>query len=177
MTSATDQALKFLPPKSHLAAIGAMAAIWSHIESNMELTICGLYEIDLGRGLVLTSNLGFHARLSLLRILASGGAIKDAALARDMTELLNRVDAAYGVRNQMVHGIWIKTDQPDKAARLSLRARGKRIAATREEFTATDLWDAFSSLAALQWDFVAMSDRLGIESKLAGAPKHSTARA
>jgi hypothetical protein len=57
-----------LLPQDHLAAIGSVAVLWTAIESIMETVIVGLYEIDLGRGLVLTSNLIYNARMSLLRI-------------------------------------------------------------------------------------------------------------
>ena len=66
----------------------------------METTILGLYEIDLGRGLVLTSNLTFHARMSLLRILAGEGAITEKTLAEEMKAILLRLDTAFG---ELVH--------------------------------------------------------------------------
>src|SRR5581483_9550408 len=102
----TGQRRDYLPPKDHLAAIGATAVTWSAIESAMELTILGLYEIDAGRGLVLTSNLSFHARMSLLRILANEGAITDPHLAEEMKAIIPRLDAGFGERNTIVHGLW-----------------------------------------------------------------------
>ncbi len=62
MSSKSKSGKHYLPPKDHLAAIGAIAVMWTAIEHIMETTILGLYEIDLGRGLVLVT---FRDRLPL----------------------------------------------------------------------------------------------------------------
>ncbi len=166
---------RYLPPKDHLAAIGSVAAIWQAIESIMETTILGLYEIDMGRGLVLTSNLSFHARLSLLRILAGESVHMTAAQSEELVAILNRVDAGYGDRNILVHGLWGKSDKPGIVRRLSVRARGKRLQAVSQDYKAQDLWVISDRLAELLKDFAGLGSRLGIEDLLDAAPRHSGA--
>jgi hypothetical protein len=61
----------------HLRAIGAVVVNWQAIEMVMELTILGLYEISPDRGLVITSNLSFQNKLTILQILALRGAVTD----------------------------------------------------------------------------------------------------
>lgn len=169
---------RYLPPKDHLAAIGAVAAIWTAIEFIMESTILGLYEIDLGRGLVLTNNLSFHSRMSLLRILqgdAEKGPIGNAALAVELKDILIRIDAGYGDRNAIVHGFWGPTDKPGIIRRLSVRARGKKLQTIAKDYTAADIGKVRDDLSLLCADFVALSYRMGIDDRLATAPVHSKA--
>lgn len=163
-----------LPPKDHLAAIGGVAAYWTAIESIMETTILGLYEIDPGRGLVLTNNLTFHARMSLLRILAGGGAITDAALAEEMLAILARIDTGFGERNAIVHGLWGPTKKPGVVRRYSIRARGKKLQTLAEDYSAMSLWEVVDRLGMLLRDFADLGERLGIPERLNAAPRHST---
>lgn len=166
---------QYLPPKDHLAAIGSVAAIWQAIESIMETTILGLYKIDMGRGLVLTANLSFHARLSLLRILAGESVHMTAAQSEKLIAILNRVDAGFGDRNTLVHGLWGKSEKPGIIRRLSVRARGKKLQAISQDYTAQDLWAISDRLAELLKDFADLGHRMGVEELLATAPRHSKA--
>jgi hypothetical protein len=140
----------------------------------METTISGLYEIDLGRGLVLTANLTFHAKLSLLRILTSGGAIADPAEAKEMNVILSRVDTAFGERNTIVHGIWARAPKPGFIRRLSIRARGKKLQYGREDYSAAQLWAIADNLGDLLADFADLALRLGVPERLDAAPRHSS---
>jgi hypothetical protein len=163
----------YLPPKDHLAAIGAIAATWSIVESVMETTILGLYEIDLGRGLVLTNNLSFHARLSLLRILAGETVHMTAAQSTEMKAILDRLDADFGQRNKIIHGLWGPSDRQDVARRLSIRARGKKLVTASQNYRAADLLEVADRLSSLATDFADLGHRLGLEALLAAAPRHS----
>ena len=166
---------QFYPPIRHLAAIGAVAAAWTMIESTMELTILGLYEIDQGRGLVLTNNIGFPARLSLLRILASEGAIADKDRALEMLEILKRIEAAYGDRNALLHGLWAKGDKPGVIRRLALRTRKNKLQTYAEDFTADQLWDVVERMRSLEIEFADLAARSFVWEKLESATRHSTA--
>ena len=170
---AKPTSLKSVLPKDHLAAIGAIAVVWTGIESSMELTILGLYEIDMGRGLVLTSNLSFHARLSLLRILAGESVHMTAEQASHMNNVLNRIDSAYGERNAIVHGLWGPTKKLGIINRISVRARGKKLNLQRQDYSAADLWAIEERLFALGREFKELGEALGIEERLEAAPRHS----
>lgn len=163
-----------MPPKEHLAAIGAVAAYWTAVESLMETTILGLYEIDAGRGLVLTANLTFHARLSLLQILTRGGAIMAPDLAEEMVKLLGRVDAAFGERNGIVHGLWGPTGKPGIVKRYAIRARGKKLQTLEKDYSAASLWEIADRIGTLLRDFADLAERLGVPERLKAAPRHST---
>ena len=165
-----------LLPQNHLAAIGAVAVHWTAIENLMEHTILALYEIDLGRGLVLTSNLSFHSRLSLLRILAAkeSGMMSDA-LCEETSKLLNRIDDAYSERNFIIHGSWFPNDKSGMVRRMSVRARGKKLVAESKLYNAAELWAVADRIGDLIGDFFALGERLGVKARLANAPKHSTA--
>ncbi|HXP30177.1 MAG TPA: hypothetical protein VN832_03740 [Stellaceae bacterium] len=165
---------RYLPPKDHLAAIGAVAVMWTAIEGLMESTILGLYEIDLGRGLVLTNGLSFHARMSLLRILAGEGAITDKALAEEMKLILPRLDAGFGDRNTIVHGLWGPSEKPETIRRRTIRARGKKLQTVTQDYSSADLWAIADGLAELATDFADLAHRLKIEDRLRTAPRHSS---
>ena len=137
----------------------------------METTILGtLRDGPLGRGLVLTANLTFHAKLSLLRILAGEGAITDAARAEEMKATLSRIDAAFGERNTIVHGLWGPTTKPAIVRRRSIRARGKKLQYTAKDYSAAELWWIADSMAVLLSDFTDLGRRLGIAKRLDAAP-------
>jgi hypothetical protein len=140
----------------------------------METTISGLYEIDLGRGLVLTANLSFHARLSLLHILAREGAIADHAMAKELSAILSRIDTGFGERNTIVHGIWAPAGRAGFVKRLSIRARGKKLQYTATDYSAAQLWSIADSLADLLAEFTDLGRRLGIAERLDAAPRHSS---
>ena len=159
MSAPPQFARPYLPPSDHLAAIGAVAVLWTAIEASMQTIILGLYEIDLNRGLVLTNNLSFHARLSLLRILAGEGAIEDAALAEQMKSILTRIDTAFGIRNAVIHGLWGMSEKPGIARRASIRARGKKLQTLMDDYSAADLWKIADDLAALVREFAALERR------------------
>lgn len=165
----------FLPPKDHLAAIGSIAVLWTGIESNMELTILALYEIDAGRGLVFTANLSFHARLSMLRILAGEKVHMTDEQAERMAGLLTRIDSAYGDRNTIIHGLWGPTEKPGIIQRLSVRARGKKLQTVKQPYSAADLRAIGERLRVLLREFVELGDALGVRERLEAAPRHSGA--
>jgi hypothetical protein len=174
MKDTSKRALRNLPPKSHLEAIGATAAQWARVESVMELMICGLYEINADRGLVLTSNLSLNSRLDLLRILANN-AVDDKLIRERFVAAVNRIADVYGERNKMVHGIWKRTDKPGVARRLTLRARGKRVVGNIDDLSAAAIWGIFETATDLVLDLSVLADDLGVESKMEAAPKHSKA--
>jgi hypothetical protein len=144
----------------------------------METMILALYEIDMGRGLVLTANIGFHPRMALLRILAGERVHMAAAQAEELTGstgILNRIEAGYGDRNAIVHGLWSSTDAPGVIRRMSIRARGKKLQAKAQNYKAQDLWAISERLSALLTDFTDLGDRLGVVGLLETAPRHSGA--
>ncbi|MDE2165346.1 MAG: hypothetical protein KGJ66_03280 [Alphaproteobacteria bacterium] len=167
---------KQLIPKAHLSAIGAVAVNWTALENLMEQTILGLYEIDLGRGLVFTANLSFHSRLSMLRFLAGDdGVIKDAALAKQTNDLLNEIDKAFGDRNFIIHGSWFPVkDKPGHVHRMSVRARGKKLQTFSRHYSAADLQRVADRIGDLVGDLFDIAERLDIRRRLAAAPKHSS---
>jgi hypothetical protein len=151
-----------LPGDRHLRAIGLVAVIWSGIEASMEIAICGLYGIELGSGLALTNNIGFQGRVGLLRILADGGAIKDAREAQRCRTLIKRLEKAYLTRNEVLHSLWAPSkDRPGSARRMSIRARGRQLRAEATDLTAEDLEDIARRLGVLSRDWRDLLDRLG----------------
>lgn len=131
----------------------------------MELAILGLYKIDTGRGLPLTANIGFQSRMALLRILATQGAIKDPDDAKACTKILNRIEAAYPLRNAAAHGLWEPTKVPQVARRMSIRAKGARLRCTNEPITVAELEETATAFLDLHSDFVALMRRIGLHSE------------
>lgn len=167
-----------LIPKDHLAAIGSIACLWTAVEIYMELTILGLYEIDMGRGLVLTNNLTFQSRMSLLRILAGEKTEKlmTAAQAEELGKILGRVEDAYNDRNIVVHALWDHADKPGFVRRRTIRARGKKLQTVTQDYSAADLRAIADRIDVLLKDFADLTVRMGVDLRLAAAPKHSTQR-
>jgi hypothetical protein len=147
----------------HLYAIGGIVVIWSHIELAMEVAICGLYDINIDRGLVLTANIGFQSRVSLLRILATRGAIKDKATAADLLKLLARVEERYAERNAVAHGVWSGTEDPKVARRMSIRAKGNRLKCADDPVSFDQVDAVCAKLDALRVDFARMLRRLNLK--------------
>jgi hypothetical protein len=165
-----------LLPKEHFAAIGAIAVHWSIVELHMELMILGLYEIDMGRGLVLTNNLSFHSRMSLLRILANDGtpALMSKKHSDELKALLNRAETAFNERNTIVHGVWSPTEKPGVVRRMAIRARGKKLQTVQEDYSAVDLRAIDDRVQSIIDDFDDLSSRMDVGARLALAPKHSS---
>jgi len=141
----------------------------------MELTILGLHEIDQGRGLVLTNNIGFLARLSLLRILANEGAIADKSQAKEMLEILKRVERGYGDRNALVHGLWVKGKATGVIRRMAVRTRKNKLQTYADDFSSDRLWEVVAETRALEAEFADLAARMHVWEKLESAPRHSAA--
>ena len=148
--------------ESHLREIGAIVVIWSHIEQAMEVAICNLYDINVDRGLVLTSNIGFISRVALLRILARRGAIKDKELAADMVEILKRISDGYSERNAAAHSVWSGTSDASVARRMSIRAKGDRLRCSNDLFHVDQLSALSGKLDKLRIDFAGILIRLNL---------------
>ncbi len=138
---------------AHLRAIGAIIVNWSAIDTQMEIAILGLYKINPDRGMVLTSNISFANRLTLLRILAMRGAIEDVNLAEECKTILNRIESTYGLRNAAAHGVWGKGDTPTTAKRMAIRVKGNRLRTINEQVTAEELEATAPQILKLKIDF------------------------
>jgi hypothetical protein len=145
---------------NHLRAIGAVVVNWSTLEVLMELFILGLYEITPDRGLVITSNLSFQNKLTILRVLATRGAIKDADEAKSFAGLLDRIEKAHQKRNAIAHGWWSAGNADGLARRMAIRVRGRRLSTESEqvplmdvEAVANDLLDVWEKMLgyATRW--------------------------
>ena len=146
--------------------------MWAIIEASMETIILGMYEVNMDRGLVLTANIPFNSRLDLLRIIANNG-VDDDVLAQKFNTVLGKIQELHGQRNKMVHGLWRLTDHPGKVRRLGVRARGKKVVASAEDFTASDLWKVVSDIASTREELMSVADELGIDAKLKSSLPHS----
>jgi hypothetical protein len=123
----------------HLRAIGAVVVNWTTIEIVMELFILGLYEVTPDRGLVITSNLSFQNKLTILRVLATKGAIKDADEAKSFAGLLDRIEKAHQQRNAIAHGWWSAGNADGLARRMAIRVRGRRLSTASEQVPLMDV--------------------------------------
>ena len=146
----------------HLRAIGAIVVNWSALELVMELMILSLYEIEIRRGLILTSNLSFQNKLTILRVLATHGAIKDKVEARACNSLLDRIDKAHIKRNIVAHGWWAAGKVQGLAKRMAIHVRGRRLSTTSEQVPLSDLEVSANAILVLHADLRALSKRLGI---------------
>jgi hypothetical protein len=153
----------------HLRAIGAVVVNWQAIEMVMELTILGLYEISPDRGLVISSNLSFQNKLTILQILALRGAVTDKGEANNLTDILKRVEAASRERNRIVHGLWGPSDVQGIASLKAIRVRGRRLTAVDEKVSLSDVEDVARSLLDLRFELSALAVRIGVRPELATA--------
>jgi hypothetical protein len=153
-----------------LCAIGAVVVNWQAIELLMEHTILGLYEITADRGLVITSNLSFQNKLTILRILATQGAIKDTAEAKNLSSILERIDKASQKRNSIVHGTWGPGNVDRIAHLLAIRVRGKRLVTIFNKIPLSEVEDVAQHLLGLRFELLALSDRLGLKPDISPKP-------
>ncbi len=160
----------------HLRAIGAVVVNWQAIEMVMELTILGLYEISPDRGLVITSNLSFPNKLTILQILALRGAVDDTGEAKNLADILKRIEAASKDRNKTVHGLWGPNPVQGLAERKSIRVRGRRLSAVSEKVPLAEVEDIARNLLDLRFDLSALAVRIGVRPELATGKASSSAQ-
>jgi hypothetical protein len=157
----------------HLRAIGAVVVNWQALEMVMELIILGLYEITPDRGLVITSNLSFPNKLTILRILALRGAVTDKDEAKNLTKLLDRIEAGSKARNGIVHGLWSASPVQGLAERKAIRVRGRRLSAVTEKVPLSEVEDVARSLLDLRFDLSELAVRLGLRPELTAGKRSS----
>jgi hypothetical protein len=146
----------------HLRAIGAVMVNWTVIEFVMEAMILGLYEINPDRGLVLTSNLSFQNKLTILRVLALRGAIKDATEAQFCVDLLKRIEDAHVERNKVAHGLWTGSKVQGVARRMAIRVRGRRLTTIDEKVSLSELEGVAATFLVVSTDLTRLAERLGV---------------
>jgi hypothetical protein len=151
----------------HLRAIGAIVVNWQAIEMVMELTILGLYEISPDRGLVITSNLSFQNKLTILQILALRGAVTDKGEADNLSAILSRIEAASRDRNRIVHGLWGSSKIQGLASLKAIRVRGRRLITVDEKVPLSEIEDIARNLLDLRFDLSALAVRIGVRPELA----------
>lgn len=147
---------------NHLRAIGAVVSNWSMLEMAMEITILGLYEIKPDRGLVLTNNISFTNKITILRILALRGAIKDAADIKAFTNLIDKIEKTSPLRNQVAHGLWSGTKNPAIAERHLISVRGKRLRTKKEKVPLSEIEAISNDILALWKELREADVRLGV---------------
>jgi hypothetical protein len=112
--------------------------------------------------LVLTANIGFQSRVTLLRILAMRGGVKDATNAGDLLKLLTRIEEGYADRNSAAHGVWSGTADPAVAERRSIRAKGNKLRCANDLVSLDQLRATAARLDDLRKDFAALLVRLNL---------------
>ena len=160
----------------HLRAIGAVVVNWQAIEIVMELTILGLYEISPDRGLVITANLSFPNKLTILRILALRGAITDSVEAKNLTDILDRIENASKDRNRIVHGLWGSNSVQGLASLKDIRVRGRRLRTVDEKVPLSEVEDIARKLLDLRFDLSDLAVRLGLRPELVAGSASSSAQ-
>ncbi|MCK1390108.1 hypothetical protein [Bradyrhizobium sp. 1] len=154
-------------PDHHLRAIGAVVVNWQAIEMVMELVILGLYEITPDRGLVITSNLSFPNKLTILQILALRGAIPDEGDSDKLVDILKRIEAGSKDRNKIVHGLWSSSPVQGLAERKAIRVRGRRLSAVTEKVPLSEIEVIARNLLELRFELSELAVRLGLRPELA----------
>ncbi len=87
----------------------------------------------------MTSNLSFQNKLTILRVLATKGAIKELAEAKSFAGLLDRIEKAHQKRNVIAHGWWSPGNVEGLARRMAIRVRGRRLSTESEQVPLMDL--------------------------------------
>lgn len=88
-----------------LAAIGLMAACGSHTEDIIEMAIAGMLGIDGEQGYAVTAHMPAPLRFSVLKASAEIR-LTNAAALDELDILLERIKAAQGPRNDVIHASW-----------------------------------------------------------------------
>lgn len=90
----------------HAAELGRVVALWSRLESMMNLIICQLSGIGLNLGDVFLHNINMTARHLILESVATRYLKdKDPYLCASLIKCSGEI-RDYKKRNQMVHGLW-----------------------------------------------------------------------
>ncbi len=152
----------------HLRAIGAAIVNWNAIEIVMEVMILGLYEVAPNRGLVLTANISFQNKLTILRILSEQGAIQNATEAKALSALLVRIEEAHKKRNTVVcmaYGPKVKAE--GLASRMAIRVRGRRLTTVNEQVSLAEAEAIATEFLDLWLELGRCAVKLGVRPELA----------
>ena len=148
--------------REFLTQIGLITTLWSGIEAAMEIAILEIQEIKLSTGLVVTSELSFRQRHNLLMTFANEpGGIEPETDALALKGILKRIQNAYPKRNAAVHPLWVATDDPLVAKRMSVRAKG-RLRVVSEPVSIKDLAKDAEEIRQIGSDLSAFMERKGL---------------
>ena len=90
----------------------------------MDEAIWHFADVSSRVGKIVTAQLNFTARLSMLRTLADE-AITDATFKDDLDRIIKRLETAQGYRNEIVHARWLDPKGGQAAVYEKIKARGK----------------------------------------------------
>lgn len=141
-----------------LRNIGLVAALWSALEAQLEISILRLQDIKLETGMVLSSTIGFRSRIGLLRTFANEGGVKPENEAKALLDLLKRMEAAYLNRNLVVHAFWTPTDDPNVGNIKGVRATA-RLRVINEPMTVDGLAKIADEIHHIGADMLAFMER------------------
>jgi hypothetical protein len=111
----------------------AECLVWfQHIENTLGICICAFGAIDEEIGQIITAEMSFRAKVSVLGALASNASGQED-LHEDIKDLLNRVRWAEQERNRLVHSIWDLCDKKPGTIRREKRVIRKNKHRVDEE--------------------------------------------
>jgi hypothetical protein len=108
----------------HLQAIGYVAAASSILESVMDEAIWHFADVSDQVGKIITAQLGFTARLNMLRSLADA-VITDAIFKDELDRIIKRLESVQAYRNDIVHARWRGANERQTAVFEKITARKK----------------------------------------------------
>lgn len=151
-----------MPNQSHLTdahylGIGRIASAWASLESLLMFAVGALLEIEMDRTTIMFWHMGYNDRRDRLVSLAQYRLDLDDESRKEFDCLITRMNAAYRIRNTIVHSVWNKSDQPDAITPFIMIARGKLkvsgLTMPKEHFTASRLYEEAEKIQRLGQDF------------------------
>lgn len=114
-------------PTEYLAALGLVSASASHTDSVIEMAVAGMLGIDGERGWAVTSHMSGPLRISALKS-AAEIRLSDPRALDELDEIINRIEAAMGARNNMIHGSWCRNPATGQVFLVKQEARTHVVA-------------------------------------------------
>lgn len=136
-----------------LILIGEIVVIWGHMEADLQHVIWG-YLGDVGPiiGATVSAGMPLEAKIRLIQGL-SKQVCQYPSQTEEITGLLHRIEALKPVRNEIVHGFWIKAEP--RTYRRALKQQKELRTYRADPICLREFRDESSRLSHELWNFAA----------------------
>ena len=113
---------------AHYAGMGKIIVAWARLEAHVITALGSMLKIRRADALIVFWHMSHKERIARLGSLFSmDHSDKNDPIRKEFDTLIRRIEAGYGVRNTVAHGVWSKGQAAKSIKPFEIQARGSEV--------------------------------------------------